>query len=120
MIHHVLLEVQDLERSAYFYDGLLGPLGWRRHLDEDDIVGWGIAKPVFFIASNHEPAARFGLISFNASGIAAVKAAHEGGTRSGGTSVSPPGESRGLTSGSYSAFLQDPDGHDVEVTVGAD
>ncbi len=120
MIHHVLLEVADLERSAYFYDSLLGPLGWRRHLDEDDIVGWGIAKPVFYIAANHAPAARFGLVSFNASGIAAVKAAHEGGARAGGKSVSPPGESRGRTSGSYSAFLQDPDGHDVEVTVGAD
>src|SRR4029077_15997932 len=49
MLHHVLLEVSDLARSASFYDALLAPLGWRRHFEEDGTIGWGIAKPVFFI-----------------------------------------------------------------------
>ena len=57
MLHHVLLEVSDLERSASFYDALLAPLGWRRHFEEDETIGWGIAKPVFFIAAHHEPQA---------------------------------------------------------------
>ena len=46
MLHHVLLEVSDLERSASFYDTMLAPLGWRRHFEEDETIGWGIAKPV--------------------------------------------------------------------------
>jgi len=92
MLHHVLLEVSDLERSAAFYDAMLAPLGWRRHFEEDETVGWGIAKPVFFIAAHHEPRAGFGLLSFSALGIVAVKAAWEGGMSAGGTSVADPGE----------------------------
>ena len=120
MLHHVLLEVADLERSGAFYDALLAPLGWRRHFDDEETIGWGIAKPVFFIAANHSPQAGFGIVSFSASGIAAVKAAWEGGIATGGASVGEPGASRGRGSGPYSAFLKDPDGYDVEVTVGAD
>ena len=41
MIHHVLLEVSDLERSARFYDRCSRPLGWRRHFEDgrDDRLG---------------------------------------------------------------------------------
>ena len=35
-------------------------------------------------------------------------------------SVSEPGLTQGHASGSYSAFLRDPDGYEVEVTIGAD
>jgi catechol 2,3-dioxygenase-like lactoylglutathione lyase family enzyme len=118
VLHHVVVEVADLERSAAFYDALLGPLGWRRHFDQDQTIGWGIAKPVFFISGRHEPRPGFGLVSFTSVGIAGVKAAWEGGCSAGGTNVSEPGMSRGHASGSYSAFLQDPDGYDIEVTVG--
>ena len=120
MLHHVLLEVADLERSGSFYDSLLAPLGWRRHFEADNTIGWGIAKPVFFIAANHSQQPGFGLISFSALGIAAVKAAWEGGVAHGGASVSEPGSTRGHGSGSYSAFLKDPDGYEIEVTIGAD
>jgi catechol 2,3-dioxygenase-like lactoylglutathione lyase family enzyme len=120
MLHHVLLEVSDLERSAAFYDALLAPLGWRRHFEEDETIGWGIAKPVFFIAAHHEPAAGFGLLSFSALGIVAVKAAWEGGMSAGGTSVADPGERRSHGSGTYSAFLKDPDGYEIEITIGSD
>jgi catechol 2,3-dioxygenase-like lactoylglutathione lyase family enzyme len=119
VIHHLLVEVSDLQRSAHFYDALLGPLGWRRHFDEDETVGWGIAKPVFFISGKHSPQPGFGLICFSSVGIAGVKAAWEGGIAAGGESVSDPGLSRGHASGSYSAFLKDPDGYDIEITVGA-
>jgi|SRR4051812_39228450 catechol 2,3-dioxygenase-like lactoylglutathione lyase family enzyme len=120
MLHHVLLEVTDLERSAAFYDSLLAPLGWRRHFDEDKTIGWGIAKPVFFIASHHGSQPGFGLVSFSGLGIVAVKAAWEGGVRAGGVSVGDPGDKRSYGSGSYSAFLKDPDGYEIEVTVGSD
>ncbi len=94
MLHHVLLEVSDLDRSASFYDALLAPLGWRRHFDEDKTVGWGIAKPVFFVSANHEAKPGFGFFSFSAAGIVAVKAAWEGGVAGGGTSLGEPGERR--------------------------
>ena len=118
MLHHVLLEVSDLEQSAAFYDALLGPLGWRRHFEQDETIGWGIAKPVFFVSAHRPPRAGFGRLSFSGLGIVAVKAAWEAGVRSGGTSVGDPGERRSEGSGSYSAFLKDPDGYEIEVTVG--
>jgi catechol 2,3-dioxygenase-like lactoylglutathione lyase family enzyme len=120
MLHHVLLEVSDLERSAAFYDSLLAPLGWRRHFEEDETIGWGIAKPVFFISSHRAPKPGFGLLCFSGLGIVAVKAAWEGGVGAGGKSTGEPGDARSHGSGSYSAFLQDPDGYEIEVTVGSD
>ena len=121
MLHHVLLEVSDLERSASFYDALLAPLGWRRHFEEDETIGWGIAKPVFFIADHHEPQPGFGLLSFSGLGIVAVKASWEAGVGAGGTErrrARASGARYG--SGSYSAFLKDPDGYEIEITIGTD
>jgi catechol 2,3-dioxygenase-like lactoylglutathione lyase family enzyme len=120
VIHHVVLGVSDLERSAAFYDALLAPLGWRRHLEEDSIVGGGIAKPVFFVSAGATVTGGHGLVSFSAPGLAAVKAAWESGLSSGGNGIDGPGEVRRTGSGSYSAFLADPDGHTVEVTVSSD
>jgi predicted lactoylglutathione lyase len=120
MLHHVLLEVSDLDRSAAFYDSMLSPLGWRRHFDDDKTIGWGIAKPVFFVAQHHEPKPGFGLLSFSGLGIVAVKAAWENGMKSGGVNVADPGQRRSHGSGSYSAFLQDPDGYELEITIGSD
>src|ERR1700709_1894481 len=90
MLHHVLLEVSDLERSASFYDSMLAPLGWRRHFDEDKTIGWGTPKPVFFISSHPDPKPGYGLLSVSGLGIVAVKAAYENGMKSGGTSVALP------------------------------
>ena len=120
MLHHVLLEVSDLERSASFYDTMLAPLGWRRHFDEVKTIGYGIAKPVFFISAHHPPQPGYGLLCVSGLGIVAVKAAYENGMRAGGTNVSEPGERRSYGSGSYSAFLKDPDGYEIEITVGSD
>ena len=120
MLHHVLLGVSDLDRSASFYDALLAPLGWRRHFDEDGTIGWGIAKPVFFIAPRGGAGTNFGMLSFSALGIAAVKAAWEAGASAGGDNLAEPGTTRTAGSGSYSAFLRDPDGYEVEITVGSD
>lgn len=53
MIHHGSVEVSDLERSGRFYDSVVGALGWRRHVEEDNLIGWGIVKPVFYISSRH-------------------------------------------------------------------
>jgi catechol 2,3-dioxygenase-like lactoylglutathione lyase family enzyme len=120
VIHHVVLGVRDLEGSAAFYDSLLSPLGWRRHLEDDGMIGWGIAKPVFFVSEDAKTTAAHGLVSFSAPGIAAVKAAWESGLSSGGDGLAAPGESRRTGSGSFSAFLADPDGHSIEVTVGSE
>jgi catechol 2,3-dioxygenase-like lactoylglutathione lyase family enzyme len=118
MLHHVVLEVTDLGRAAAFYDALISPLGWRRHTNGSEAIGYGITRPVLFIAEGPGPCADGALVTLAAPGIAAVKAAWEGGCSKGGSNVARPGESSGLGSGSYSAYLRDPDGHEIEITVG--
>lgn len=89
-------------------------------MNQADTVGYGISRPILFITERTGARAEGSLVSLGAPGIAAVKAAWEGGCRAGGSNVAQPGETTAHGSGSYSAFLRDPDGHDIEVTVGTD
>ncbi len=89
-------------------------------MNQADTIGYGISRPVLFITERTGARAEGSLISLGAPGIAAVKAAWEGGCRAGGSNVAQPGETSAHGSGSYSAFLRDPDGHEIEVTVGTD
>jgi len=120
VIHHVVLEVSDLVRASRFYDAILSPLGWRRHVTETGTIGYGISRPLLFISERAGARAEGTLVSLGSSGIAAVKAAWEAGCETGGSNVARPGEDSAHGSGSYSAFLRDPDGHDIEITVGSD
>jgi catechol 2,3-dioxygenase-like lactoylglutathione lyase family enzyme len=119
VIHHVSVEVSDLERSGRFYDAVLGALGWRRHVENDDLVGWGIVKPVFY-ASRGQVAPGGGHVCFSANGIPAVKGAWEGGIAAGGTSEGEPGGRPEYGGSYYSAYLADPDGNRVEIAVSSD
>ena len=119
MIHHVSIEASDLEASGRFYDAVLGALGWRRHVDDDELIAWGIVRPVFF--SRRGPGrAGGGHVCFSANGISGVKAAWEGGVRTGGTDDGAPGPRPEYGGSYYSAYLRDPDGNRVEVAVGSD
>ncbi|MCB0827188.1 MAG: VOC family protein [Solirubrobacterales bacterium] len=120
MLHHIVLEVSDLDRASRFYDAMLSPLGWRRHTNSEEAIGYGISRPVLFITERTGARAEGTLVSLGAPGIAAVKAAWEGGCDSGGSNVAQPGETGAHGSGSYSAFVRDPDGHDIEITVGGE
>ena len=47
MLNYVSINVTDLERSGAFYDTVLSPLGWRRQIERDASIGWGLVRPVF-------------------------------------------------------------------------
>ncbi len=120
MIHHVSLEVSELERGASFYDSVLGPLGWRRQVETDERVGWGIFRPVFYVVHRRDAASGGGHVAFGANGISAVKAAWEGGVNAGGINQGDPGQRPEYGPTYYAAYLRDPDGHRIEITVGVD
>jgi catechol 2,3-dioxygenase-like lactoylglutathione lyase family enzyme len=118
VIFHVSVEVSELERSGRFYDSVLGALGWRRHLDNDSVVAWGIVRPVFFATARDGAAIESGgHVCFSASGISAVKAAWEGGVNAGGSDEGAPGPRPEYGGSYYSAYLRDPDGNRVEIAV---
>lgn len=117
MIHHVSVEVTDLERSGLFYDAVLGPLGWRRQIEEPDRLGWGIVRPLFYASTRRPRGSGGGHVCFAANGIAPVKAAWEAGLQAGGEDDGAPGPRPEYGASYYSAYLLDPDGHRIEVTA---
>ena len=120
MIHHASVEVSDLERSGRFYDALFGPLGWRRQVETDELIAWGIVKPVFFASASRPAGTGGGHVCFVGNRIPAVKAAWEGGVAAGGSDDGAPGSRPQYGPGYYSAYLRDPDGYRVEVAVSTD
>jgi catechol 2,3-dioxygenase-like lactoylglutathione lyase family enzyme len=120
VIHHASVEVADLERAGSFYDAVLGSLGWRRHIDTEERIAWGIVRPLFYVVLRKGARAGGGHICFGANGISAVKAAWEGGTTHGGLSQGDPGQRPEYGPTYYAAYLRDPDGHRIEITVGLD
>lgn len=117
MIHHVTFEVSDLDRSSAFYDAVLSPLGWRRHADSGLGIGWGIAEPVFFVTRRGPVKPGSELVCFSAPGIAAVKAAWQGGIGAGGADDGNPSQRTEYGPSYYSAYLLDPDGYRIEVAA---
>ena len=99
MLNYAAVKVSDLERSAAFYDSMLAPLGWRRQEAPADTVGWGLIKAVFFIELSDTQRPGYGLISFPAKSIPAVKASFESGSQRGGEPVAEPGSAASFGSG---------------------
>jgi catechol 2,3-dioxygenase-like lactoylglutathione lyase family enzyme len=118
MLNYAAVKVSDLERSGRFYDSILAPLGWRRQEAPANSVSWGLIKPEFFISDDESsPRSGYGLISFPAKSIPAVKASFESGSANGGDPVAEPGSAPAFGPGNYACRLNDPDGYLVEVSV---
>jgi catechol 2,3-dioxygenase-like lactoylglutathione lyase family enzyme len=116
MIDHVGFEVSDLQRAARFYDALLYPLGARRMLDSEHAVAYGINGPqIWIVVRGLAPGPGYGHLALQASGKAAVDAAHAGGLANGGSDDGPPGQRPQYGRRYYAAYLRDPDGLRVEV-----
>jgi catechol 2,3-dioxygenase-like lactoylglutathione lyase family enzyme len=116
VIDHVGFEVSDLARSARFYDAVLYPLGWRRMVDSEHAVAYGINGPqVWIVVRGRAPGPGYGHVAVQASGKAAVDAAHAGGLANGGADDGAPGPRPQYGRRCYAAYLRDPDGLRVEV-----
>lgn len=117
VVDHVSVGVSDLARSREFYRRALTPLGfaeigpWRDGAEEvafgleeaDDFAislayGTGVPVHVAFAADRREQ-----VDAFHAAGLAA------GGRDNGAPAVRPE-----YAKGYYSAFILDPDGHNIE------
>ncbi len=119
MIHHVSVQVSDLPTSGRFYDAVVGALGWRRHVESEDRIGWGIVRPVFYASASDAPGPSTGHVCLGSPGISGVKGAWEAGLSSGGTDDGKPGQRPEYGATYYSAYLRDPDGNRIEIAVGA-
>ncbi|MGZ5311606.1 MAG: VOC family protein [Solirubrobacterales bacterium] len=117
MLHYAAVKVADIERSGRFYDSILAPLGWRRQEDGETTVSWGFNKPEFYVTLAESQRPGYGIVSFPARSIPAVKASYESGMANGGESAAEPGSQPAFGSGNYAARMLDPDGYEVELIV---
>jgi len=116
VIDHVGFEVSDLERSTRFYDPVFRALGARRMHEASHAVAYGINGPtVWFVTRGVGPGPAYGHVALQASGKAAVDAAHAAGLANGGTDVGAPGQRPQYGRRYYAAYLADPDGLRVEI-----
>ena len=116
MFSHVMLGVNDLEKSKKFYDAVLGTLGigpgfanGNRYFYRSPTGNFAITKPI-----NGKPATNGNgsTIGFAVNSVEQGNAFHAAGVANGGTTVEdPPGIREG--SKMYLAYLRDPDGNKI-------
>lgn len=121
MIDHTGIGVEDVSKSAAFYDAALGALGLRRvaEMQQDgrlDGVAYGVEYPVFWIDRFHPHSVRQHT-AFAAKSRAEVDAFHAAALRAGGRDNGAPGlrsTATGYPPGYYAAFVFDLDGNNME------
>ncbi|MDD1793243.1 VOC family protein [Enterovibrio makurazakiensis] len=122
MFSHVMLGVEDLEKSKVFYDAVLGALGYSegvmdpkgRYFYFSPTGVFGITMPI-----NGEPATHGNgsTIGFAASSPELADAFHEAGIENGGTTCEePPGVRESSIANLYLAYLRDPSGNKICAT----
>ncbi len=116
MIDHVGFEVTALERSTRFYDAVFYALGARRMYESEHAVAYGINGPlVWFVVRGLRPEPGYGHLALQASGKAAVDAAHAAGVAGGGSDDGAPGQRPQYGRRYYAGYLLDPDHLRVEI-----
>ena len=124
MIDHTGIGVENMGRSAAFYDAALGALGLRRAMqlppeEGTDGVGYGAEHPLFWIDRYHPHSVRQHT-AFAARSRAEVDAFHAAALEAGGTENGPPGNRAEEWAPEapafeyYAAFVLDPDGNNIE------
>lgn len=118
-IDHTGIGVEDMARSARFYDAALGALGLRRAAQippetGEQAVGYGKADyPVFWIDLFH-PHGQRQHTAFVAASAAQVEAFHAAALAAGGTDNGAPGPREAYPPEWRLAFVLDPDGNNIE------
>ena len=112
MIAHTSIPVRDYLRSKVFYTQSLEPLGYHNNMEYGDAAGVNDGKNTDFWISKQRtivPAH----VAFEAKDAAQVRAFHEAALAAGGKDNGAPGY-RDYWPGYYAAFVNDPDGHNIE------
>jgi catechol 2,3-dioxygenase-like lactoylglutathione lyase family enzyme len=115
MIDHVAFYVADLDGSRRFYEQALAPLGYGVAFEMEGMVAFGPGGrlPEFAIRTGAAPSAT-GHVAFKAEDRATVDAFHQAAVAAGGKDNGEPGVREHYHPTYYAAFIEDPDGNNVE------
>lgn len=114
MINYLMLGTNDLEKSAVFYDKLLGDMGAKRAYATDTFVAWGFGKgeTMLSVTKPHDGKdATVGngvMVALSVDGPDTVDRLHARALELGGTDEGAPGL-RGNSF--YAGYFRDPDGN---------
>ncbi|WP_420960681.1 VOC family protein [Brucella sp. IR073] len=116
MLDHIGFNISDMQKSRAFYDAVLGPLGIESVMEFGHWVGYGRhGKPEFWIGAQKGAQLQGVLhIAFSAGTRAEVNRFYEAALAAGGQDNGAPGIRAHYHPDYYSAFVLDPDGHNIE------
>ena len=123
MFNHVMIGTNDIEKSKDFYVKVLGVLGCREPIRNEDKNGnvryffihdgstFCLTEPI----DGAEATCANGMtIGFKCSGLDQVKELHDVAVANGGTSIEdPPGPRSGAMGTMNLSYFRDPDGHKI-------
>jgi catechol 2,3-dioxygenase-like lactoylglutathione lyase family enzyme len=121
MIDHISIAVRDLDRSARFYEAVLGAIGYAKLEVRPATVGFGKTYPEFWInlrSTMAAVAADSGAhVGLRVRSTELVDAFHVAALAAGGSSDGAPGLRPQHGEGYYAAFIRDPDGNRIEAVT---
>ncbi len=122
MLGHISFGVSDLAATQAFYDAVMPSLGWQRVWTHAKGLGYGpdADQERLNLFVQAQPTERLTAgpgfhLAFDAPDRAAVDAFHAAAVAHGGTSYGEPGPRPHYSPTYYAAFIEDPDGHRLEV-----
>jgi catechol 2,3-dioxygenase-like lactoylglutathione lyase family enzyme len=115
MLDHLAIQCADLEASGAFYDAVLAPLGARRIVDDETVVGFGVGSPTFWLGPQRTGEGfRETHIAFTAPDRSAVRAFFAAALSTGAEVLYDPRVWPQYHPDYFAAFVRDPDGNNVE------
>jgi catechol 2,3-dioxygenase-like lactoylglutathione lyase family enzyme len=120
MIDHTGLNVSDYPKSKAFYVSALAPLGYQvvkelpSAIAPQGAVGLGVPPKSDFWLAGGKPNVPPLHVAFRAENRAQVDAFYKAALAAGGRDNGPPGPRAHYHPNYYSAFVRDPDGHNIE------
>ena len=120
MLAYIMVGLNNIKRSAKFYDAALKPLGLTRTFDDKRYVGYGPkakgSDSQFFVTKPYnKKTATFGngtMIALAAKSKKAVADFHKAALKAGGKDDGKPGP-RPADGSNYVAYVRDPDGNKI-------
>lgn len=118
MIDHIGIEVTDYQSAVDFYKQALAPLSYELLMEIQGFAGFGkkdAAGPIadFWLHQGDNPTNK-AHIAFTANDRDTVNAFYEAAIKAGGKNNGEPGVREIYHPNYYSAFVLDPDGHNIE------
>lgn len=118
IFNHVQIKVKDLKNSQKFYDSIMKLLGYQVVLQiKDTVIGYGTSVHDMFEirqATEEKLLSKSVHLAFNAPTLSRVDSFYQIALEKGATCNGKPGYRTAYEEGYYSAFVIDPDGHNIE------